>query len=174
MQNDLSEATRSWQGIEPQRADFRLIDTEELSTGKAGTEVRYLYEVALGLDPSDVERMARGLAEGDVPGEVQSSSLQWQWTAPGRHEVIGIKVTYLPREVPFATTVYGMDRAEWDRYGLDDCPERCNHGAGTQCHADREGITAMERYAEDGWLRAAEAGYPGYDFDPNDPASTGR
>jgi hypothetical protein len=49
---------------------------------------------------------------------------------------------------------------------LSDCPEWCGHGG--RCAEARAEIHAGEKEAEDGWLRAAEAGYPGYDYDPND------
>lgn len=42
------------------------------------------------------------------------------------------------------------------------------HGGYDHC-----GIYAFEAQAESAWLRVAEAGYPGYDYDPNDPEATG-
>lgn len=70
----------------------------------------------------------------------------------------------------FRDTVYGMDRAQWDRYGElgSYCPESCFHGAGTRCAEDRQAIHRMEALAEGAAVRAAELGYPGYDYDPND------
>lgn len=55
----------------------------------------------------------------------------------------------------------------------EDCPEWCGHLDGP-CEAERKVISAAEAYAEGAWLRAAEQGYPGYDFDPNDPMATDR
>lgn len=54
----------------------------------------------------------------------------------------------------------------------EQCPEWCNHEG--QCAADRDAITRAERAAENAWLVAAEAGYPGYDYDPNDPRAMDR
>ena len=53
-----------------------------------------------------------------------------------------------------------------------DCPEWCNHPG--KCADDRAAIHRAEAQAENAWLIAAEAGYPGYDFDPNDPRATDR
>ena len=54
----------------------------------------------------------------------------------------------------------------------DRCPEWCDHGG--ECAEARDAISRMEAWAEGGWLRVAEAGYPGYDYDPNDPRATER
>lgn len=52
-----------------------------------------------------------------------------------------------------------------------DCPEWCDHAG--KCADDRAAMHAAEAWAEGAWLRVAEAGYPGYDYDPNDPRATG-
>lgn len=53
-----------------------------------------------------------------------------------------------------------------------ECPEWCDHLA--ECADARKAIIEAETEAESAWLRAAEAGYPGYDYDPYDPESTDR
>lgn len=53
--------------------------------------------------------------------------------------------------------------------GIYECScERCQEMYASE--------SAAECYAESAWLRAAESGYPGYDYDPNestDPQMTG-
>lgn len=67
-----------------------------------------------------------------------------------------------------------LGRGESHRMSDDgrDCPEWCAHDGA--CAEARSGIHAMEALAEGAWLRAAEAGYPGYDYDPNDAEATDR
>lgn len=54
----------------------------------------------------------------------------------------------------------------------EDCPEWCGHGG--PCAGIRAAIHKAEEQAESAWLREAEAGYPGYDYDPNDPMAMDR
>lgn len=54
----------------------------------------------------------------------------------------------------------------------DECPEYCGHTVG-RCLVESRAIQAAEIYAEGGYDRMMEQGYPGYDFDPNDPRATG-
>ena len=48
----------------------------------------------------------------------------------------------------------------------DNCPEWCNHEGA--CADARQAIHQAEAWAEGAYDRMMEAGYPGYDYDPND------